>query len=90
MLSLEKDYNYIHPNFRGINNTKDACCSELVISDIDASIDFALENANVDPRLFLQIPSARGFKVYCIDDNKWLLSLETIESSSLVSIAGGK
>jgi len=47
-LSIEKDYNYIHPNFRGVNNTKDACCSELVISDIDASIDFALENANVD------------------------------------------
>ena len=47
-LSLEKDYNYIHPNFRGVNNTKDACCSELVISDIDASIDFAIKNANVD------------------------------------------
>lgn len=46
--SFEKDYNYIHPNFRGVNNTKDACCSELAISDIDASIDHALENANVD------------------------------------------
>ena len=43
-----------------------------------------LENANVDPRLFLQIPSARGFKVYCIDDNKGLLPLETIDSSALV------
>lgn len=46
--TFRKDYNYIHPNFRGANNTKDACCSDLVISDIDASIDFALKNANVD------------------------------------------
>ena len=46
--SVDKDYNYIHPNFRGVNNSKDACCSELVISDIDASIDFALKNSKVD------------------------------------------
>lgn len=46
--SLKKDYNYIHPNFRGVSNTKDACCSELVISDIDTSIEYAIKNANVD------------------------------------------
>lgn len=46
--SVERGYNYIHPNFRGKNNSKDACCSELVISDIDAAISFAIENANVD------------------------------------------
>ncbi|MCJ7465689.1 MAG: prolyl oligopeptidase family serine peptidase [Maribacter sp.] len=62
VLSLEKDYNYIHPNFRGINNTKDACCSELVISDIDASIDFALENANVDTtRIYVIGVSGGGY-----------------------------
>jgi len=44
-----------------------------------------LENAEVDPRLFLQMPTARGFKVYCIDDKEGLLSLETINSSALVS-----
>ena len=27
--SAEKDYNYIHPDFRGANNSKNACCSEL-------------------------------------------------------------
>ena len=60
--SLEKDYNYIHPNFRGVNNTKDACCSELVISDIDAAIDFALENANVDPsRIYVIGMSGGGY-----------------------------
>ena len=60
--SLEKDYNYIHPNFRGVNNTKDACCSELVISDIDASIDFAIENANVDTtRIYVIGMSGGGY-----------------------------
>ena len=60
--SLEKDYNYVHPNFRGVNNTKDACCSELVISDIDASIDFALENANVDTtRIYVIGMSGGGY-----------------------------
>ena len=60
--SFEKDYNYIHPNFRGVNNTKDGCCSELVISDIDASIDFAIENANVDTtRIYVIGMSGGGY-----------------------------
>ena len=44
-----------------------------------------LANANVDPNLFLQIPTTRGFKVYCIDDDKGLLSIETIDSLALVA-----
>jgi lysophospholipase L1-like esterase/dienelactone hydrolase len=47
--SIEKDYNYIHPHFRGPNNTFDACGSPLVISDIDDAIDYAMANTNVDP-----------------------------------------
>lgn len=43
-----KDWNYIFPNFRGINNHVKACCSEFVISDIDEAIDWALKNMNVD------------------------------------------
>ena len=39
--SAEKDLNYIHPDFRGPNKSKDACCSDLVISDIDASIGYS-------------------------------------------------
>ena len=42
------DINYIHPNFRGPNLSKDACCSELAISDIDDAITYAIKNANVD------------------------------------------
>ncbi|MEO6452917.1 MAG: prolyl oligopeptidase family serine peptidase [Ginsengibacter sp.] len=48
ILSKEKEINYIHPNFRGQNWTKDACCSDLVISDIDDAIDYAIKNGNVD------------------------------------------
>jgi hypothetical protein len=29
-LSKNKDLNYIHPDFRGVNWTKDACCSDLI------------------------------------------------------------
>lgn len=45
---LARDYNYIRPDFRGPNNTIEACGSPLVTSDIDDAIAYALENANVD------------------------------------------
>jgi pimeloyl-CoA synthetase len=47
-LCKQKDLNYIHPDFRGANFTKEACCSELALSDIDDAITFAIENSNVD------------------------------------------
>ncbi len=43
-----KDWNYIFPNFRGVNNHGKACCSEFVIADIDEAIDWALKNMKVD------------------------------------------
>ncbi len=45
---IADDYNYIHPNFRGPNRTPQACGSDLVISDIDDAIDYAIDNAPVD------------------------------------------
>ena len=61
-LALARDYNYIHPNFRGVNNSKEACCSDLVLSDIDASIDYALVNANVDAdRIYVIGMSGGGY-----------------------------
>jgi pimeloyl-ACP methyl ester carboxylesterase len=42
------DLNYIHPDFRGANNTANACCSELALSDIDDAIGYAISNAKVD------------------------------------------
>jgi predicted peptidase len=47
-LSKAKGLNYIHPDFRGVNWTKDACCSDLALGDIDDAIDYAIKNANVD------------------------------------------
>ncbi len=44
-----KDITYIHPNFRGANVTKATCCSDLVLSDIDKAITYALAHAHVDP-----------------------------------------
>lgn len=46
---IAKDYHYIHPDFRGPNKTYEACGSPLAISDIEDAIDYALENASVDP-----------------------------------------
>ncbi len=61
-LAYQKNYNYIHPNFRGQNNTKDACCSPLATSDIDAAIDYAVANANVDTtQIYMMGVSGGGY-----------------------------
>ncbi len=59
-LCMAKGLNYIHPDFRGINNTKNACCSELAINDIDESITYAIENANVDTSRIYVIGASGG------------------------------
>ena len=56
----EKDLNYIHPDFRGPNWTKNACCSELVLNDIDEAISYAIKNANVDTNKIYVIGSSGG------------------------------
>ena len=59
---IEKDYNYIHPHFRGPNNTYEACGSPLALSDIEDAIDYALENANVDTnRIHITGASGGGY-----------------------------
>ncbi|WP_010553442.1 alpha/beta hydrolase family protein [Pseudoalteromonas arctica] len=47
-LSLKAGWNYIHPDFRGPNNSTDSCLSDKVISDIDDSIFYVIKNGNVD------------------------------------------
>ena len=56
----EKNYNYVFPNFRGVNNHPKACCSEFVISDIDECIDWALKNMNVDKKQIYVIGYSGG------------------------------
>ncbi|MEZ5044047.1 MAG: GDSL-type esterase/lipase family protein [Saprospiraceae bacterium] len=47
-LAIVRDYNYIHPDFRGPNKQFEACGSPLAIQDIDDAIDYAIEQGNVD------------------------------------------
>lgn len=46
---LARNWNYIHPDFRGRNDHPDAMGSSLVISDIEDAILFAVKNTNTDP-----------------------------------------
>jgi dienelactone hydrolase len=55
-----KNWNYILPNFRGVNNTSKACCSQFVIADIDETIDWAIKNMKVDPKQIYVIGFSGG------------------------------
>lgn len=46
---LARDWNYIHPDFRGANRTFSAMCSPLALADIEDAIQYALQNTNADP-----------------------------------------
>lgn len=46
---LARDWNYIHPNFRGANNKPEAMGSPLVISDVEDAIRYAVDYISADP-----------------------------------------
>ena len=56
----ELNWNYIHPDFRGQNNTSNACVSDLAIQDIDDAIDFALTNFNCDKEKIYVVGGSGG------------------------------
>lgn len=57
-----KNWNYIFPNFRGVNNHPKACCSEYALTDIDEAIDWALTHLNVDrKRIYVVGHSGGGY-----------------------------
>jgi len=61
-IAINHNYNYLFPNFRGINNHPKACCSEFVIADIDEAIDWAIQHMNVDKnRIYIIGYSGGGF-----------------------------
>ncbi len=67
ILAKTKDWNYIHPDFRGPNRTTDACCSKLALSDIDDAIDYAINNANIDTaNIFVVGASGGGYATLCM------------------------
>ncbi len=55
-----KNWNFIFPNFRGVNNHPKACCSPFVIADIDEAIDWALKNMPVDPQKIYVVGNSGG------------------------------
>jgi pimeloyl-ACP methyl ester carboxylesterase len=65
-LCVKHDLNYIHPDFRGPNNSTWACCSNFALNDIDESIKYALSNSNVDTsRIFVVGASGGGYAAIC-------------------------
>ena len=57
-----RNFNYIFPNFRGVNNHIKACCSNYVISDIDEAIDWAVKHMKVDKsRIYVVGVSGGGY-----------------------------
>ena len=65
ILAKTKDWNYIHPDFRGPNRTNDACCSKLALTDIDDAIDYAINNADVDTaNIFIVGMSGGGYATF--------------------------
>lgn len=56
----ERNWNYVHPDFRGANNTENACVSDLAMQDIDDAIDYALASFNCDREKIYIIGSSGG------------------------------
>lgn len=46
---LARNWNYIHPDFRGANNNSEAMASQYAITDIEDAIQYGLKNTNSDP-----------------------------------------
>ena len=46
---LARDWNYVHPDFRGRNNKPNAMGSPLVVADIEDAIRFALRETHANP-----------------------------------------
>lgn len=45
---IANDWNYIHPDFRGVNNTSKSMGSPYAIDDIEQAIAYAIKNGRVD------------------------------------------
>jgi pimeloyl-ACP methyl ester carboxylesterase len=60
--SIKNNWVFIHPHFRGGNKKPEACGSDLVIADILTAVEYAKQNAKVDPtRIYLVGGSGGGY-----------------------------
>ena len=60
-----KNWNYIHPDFRGPNNTPASCASKLAIQDVDDAIAYALANLPVDKDNIFVVGTSGGGHMAC-------------------------
>jgi len=61
-----KNWNYVHPDFRGENNKPQAGGSDLAIADIDDAIDWAIRHFRVDTtRIYVVGVSGGGYATLC-------------------------
>jgi len=57
---IEKDWHFIHPDFRGPNWTPDACGSEKVVQDIIDAVNHMTAHHNVDTRRVYLVGGSGG------------------------------
>jgi len=80
LLVKKRNWNYIHPDFRGPNNRPVSCCSEYVLHDIDDAISWARDNLHVDQRpIYVIGGSGGGYVALCV----WMRSHQNIQAFSI-------
>ncbi len=59
--AVDRNWIFLHPNFRGVNNSPQACGSKFARQDVLDALDFACENFHVDrSRIYLAGTSGGG------------------------------
>jgi len=62
----QKNWHYVHPDFRGASNNPNAGGSDLAINDIDDAIEWAIQKFNVDAsKIYVVGASGGGFATLC-------------------------
>lgn len=64
---LEANFNYIHPDVRGVNDRPESCGSNLIISDFEDAVAFAIKHGAVDPnKIWVFGSSGGGYSGLCV------------------------
>ncbi len=65
-LVKNKNWNFIHPDFRGSNTTPQSCASKYAIQDVDDAIAYALKTMPVDPENIFITGTSGGGMMSCV------------------------
>lgn len=57
---IAKGWVLMHPNFRGVNNSPEACGSEMVVKDILSAVDYARKRCKIDEKRIYLIGASGG------------------------------